>query len=783
MRKIKFIKKLMLGVVFITAFFFNFLTVNATTTQATILATGGLRLRAGASTSTAALITIPYKTKVFIESTTTANNSGCTQNLWGKTSYGGKTGYICMYHVEVLNDPINPDPKPPASSGTYGEVKVNGVIRYGPSTDYSWSYKLLASHGDPSFYINKYVNDESNNGLCSTNKWAHVTYIRKTGEVIYGFMCTADIKTTTRKPLGPNPYIEVDEENEMSRMTDAEFDAYLTSQGFTEPYKVALKKLHKKHPTWIFKAVPAPYSFAYSVSREDDPNASRSLISRTGSNDGYLSTSGVSYNWETNTFIRKDAGNFYNANSQTIAYYMNPLNFLDERYIFYFEGIPYNPKLHNLEGVKSILKDTKMHQYSQIYLNAGIQNNVSPYYLATLSRQELGTGNGPAISGTAIAPSNCGGTNYSGYYNFFNIGAHSDPSCAVYNGLTYAKNAGWNSPQKAIMNGTVWIMNNGYGTKSLYAQKWDLTNFYKQYMQNIQAQIGPASRTYDSYLASGKINAQHQFEIPVFTDLTGPSKLPHAGNPNNYLNSLTVDGTNVPAFAGSKTDYTVTVAKSKTSVNIKASTVASTSSLSGAGKINLNSNTTTASVVVKAQNGNTKTYKITIKKEDSGNPIEPDLPVDPDLPNPPVDPDKPVISPKDTITKAGYKINNNYVNGFSFETKITDVEAKLKKQNPNASIAVTSRKKLKILATGDTISINNGAETKSYTVIIYGDTNGDGKINMLDLLAVQKHLNKDKILSNYYLRGADANRDNKYNMLDLLAMQKQILKVATINQK
>ena len=58
-------------------------------------------------------------------------------------------------------------------------------------------------------------------------------------------------------------------------------------------------------------------------------------------------------------------------------------------------------------------------------------------------------------------------------------------------------------------------------------------------------------------------------------------------------------------------------------------------------------------------------------------------------------------------------------------------------------ISLTDARKInKTLNVGDTISITSGEETKTYTVILYGDVNGDGKINALDLLKIQKHILK-----------------------------------------
>ena len=40
----------------------------------------------------------------------------------------------------------------------------------------------------------------------------------------------------------------------VSYSTDANFEAYLTSQGFPESYKDGLRQLHAQYPNWVFRA-------------------------------------------------------------------------------------------------------------------------------------------------------------------------------------------------------------------------------------------------------------------------------------------------------------------------------------------------------------------------------------------------------------------------------------------------------------------------------------------------------------------------------------------------
>ena len=136
-----------------------------------------------------------------------------------------------------------------------------------------------------------------------------------------------------------------------------------------------------------------------------------------------------------------DGSNWYSASSDLIKYYMDPRNFLDERYVFSFESLAYD-KAHTKEGVQNIINGTFMKgsytetdpstgikstkSYADTFMEAGKIAGASPYYLASKARLELGVNGSNSSSGTYHKKP--------GYYNFFNIGA-SDGADAVLNGL------------------------------------------------------------------------------------------------------------------------------------------------------------------------------------------------------------------------------------------------------------------------------------------------------------------------------------------------------------
>ena len=80
------------------------------------------------------------------------------------------------------------------------------------------------------------------------------------------------------------------------------------------------------------------------------------------------------------------------------------------------------------------------------------------------------------------------------------------------------------------------------------------------------------------------------------------------------------------------------------------------------------------------------------------------------------------------------------------------------------------------------VNIKNSSETRTLTVVIYGDTSGDGVINALDLLQVQKNILGTYSLSGAYSSAGDTSKDGTINALDLLQVQKNILGTYNISQ-
>ena len=88
------------------------------------------------------------------------------------------------------------------------------------------------------------------------------------------------------------------------------------------------------------------------------------------------------------------------------------------------------------------------------------------------------------------------------------------------------------------------------------------------------------------------------------------------------------------------------------------------------------------------------------------------------------------------------------------------------------------------VGTGMTVCIMDGSKkVKTYTAIVYGDTNGDGEISITDMLSVKADILKKSKLSGVYAAAADTNGDGSISVTDFLQIKAKILKKSEITQR
>ena len=89
-----------------------------------------------------------------------------------------------------------------------------------------------------------------------------------------------------------------------------------------------------------------------------------------------------------------------------------------------------------------------------------------------------------------------------------------------------------------------------------------------------------------------------------------------------------------------------------------------------------------------------------------------------------------------------------------------------------------------IVGTGSKILVKeNGNILRVYNIIIYGDVNGDGKINSVDLLVLQRHILEIEEINGVYKKAGNVRKDGKKpTSVDLLLIQRHILGLQIIEQ-
>lgn len=174
----------------------------------------------------------------------------------------------------------------------------------------------------------------------------------------------------------------------------------LRAQGFSESYIEDLAALQKAHPNWKFVAFKTGLDFDDAVKGE---------LAGTPT---------------TETNLRA---------------YLDPRNWLNEKYIFQFESIKKSDAVQSVSSVNAILKNTWManskinyfdtqgisktvtevNTYADAMIKASNYTNMSANYIAAKIRQENG---GATYSATAV----CGTRPpFQGIFNYFNIGAYT----------------------------------------------------------------------------------------------------------------------------------------------------------------------------------------------------------------------------------------------------------------------------------------------------------------------------------------------------------------------
>ncbi len=360
---------------------------------------------------------------VSINSTDKIAGDGCSDG-WYSINYNGTSGYVCSSYVALASESY------PASYGRPWTSPKKAIM--GGADFIAGSY---LGNGQNTIYLKKFNvnpispsyphNHEYQANIAAPMNEAASSYKSYRDNGLLSNPLHFAIPIYNNMPAYTSHPVTGIEQGGTSVVTDQAFEDELNRQGFDETYKKWLRELHNKYPNWTFESIKTNLDFNSAVAAEKIVGAvSKTCSACLDPNNIYPEVG-----WGT-------------PNDQTMAYFLDPRNFLMEDSILMFEDLS-NNSYYTEEMVKNVLAGTFMTgndnvdgiPYSSMFMEAARTYNVSPVYLASLSRQEVGATKGLVTSGEQFEYK---GITYVGFYNFYNIGAYSSEENPAKAGLVYA---------------------------------------------------------------------------------------------------------------------------------------------------------------------------------------------------------------------------------------------------------------------------------------------------------------------------------------------------------
>ena len=360
---------------------------------------------------------------VSVTNTNKTSGDGCSEG-WYSVDFDGKSGYICSSYVALAGESYEASYGRPWTSPKKAIIGgaafiAGGYLNRGQNTIYLKKFNV-----SPNSYYSTYTHQYQANIAAPFNE-AKTSYYSYRDNGLLSLPLHFAIPVYNNMPEYTSHPVTGIEQGGTNEIKDQEFEEKLNQEGFDESYKKWLRALHEKYPNWTFEAIHTNLDFNTAVAEEKLVGAvSKTCSACLDPNNSYYEAG-----WGT-------------PNNQTMEYFLDPRNFLMEDSILMFEDLSYND-YYTEEMVKNVLAGTFMSgtdnvdglTYSSMFMEAGKENNVSPVYLASLSRQEVGANKGLVTSGEQFEYK---GITYVGFYNFYNIGAYGSEENPAKAGLVYA---------------------------------------------------------------------------------------------------------------------------------------------------------------------------------------------------------------------------------------------------------------------------------------------------------------------------------------------------------
>lgn len=380
-----------------------------------------LSLREKNSTSSNELQRIPLGVSFYVVDTEIVTGTGCSSGFY-YAYYQGSYGYVCSKYVYIdgVTELTYDRPWTTPGKAIVGGAKYIAAtyISKGQNTSYLKKFNV-----NPNGYYSMYTHQYMAN-LRAPASEASRSYTAYQESGLSALALEFTIPVFNNMPEYTTLNNSQNSNIRQVEVTDQTFEDALNAQGFPESYKQYLRAIHVIHPNWIFKAMLVGDNFDVAVSTEKE-------ISSIEITSGHCDSP-----------ERITEKGWCIATTEAVSYYLDPRNFLTEKYILQFEDLGYSIN-YTEEVVQTILKGSFMEDisiidnesYASIFVRAGREAGASSVYLASLSRQEVGSKGSKATSGEQFTYNN---VTYTGLYNYYNLGANSSAASPVLAGLVWA---------------------------------------------------------------------------------------------------------------------------------------------------------------------------------------------------------------------------------------------------------------------------------------------------------------------------------------------------------
>ncbi|MBL3642685.1 SH3 domain-containing protein [Bacillus sp. RHFB] len=413
-----------------------------TTTKYVNVSSGSLNMRNKPSDSASVIVKLARGVEVEVIS---------ESNGWSKIKAYGGEGYVSTKYLSAT--------KPGSVPGLNPDGEANTLVKYVNVSDGS-SLNMRSAASASASIIAKLVNNTAVTVYSESNGWSRVTANGKTGYVSTQYL-------TAKAPEGPGSsdgsIIRIDKEYNLTMekmveiqmavngQTDKKYKTYIREDGLT---LINSTKGTVKGTGWRVRGGAGSNYWAVGPVSN---NQSLTIKSKVRGSDGYYWYE-VDYN---KTWV--------SASPEDIKYNLNPNNFVnDPVHSFQFVKLSQVTNMNVSEVNNRILSGKGILQgKAATFTAAGEKYGVNEIYLISHALLETGNGTSPLANGVKV--------NGKTVYNMYGVGAFD--GTALSSGAQYAYNAGWFTPEAAIIGGAEFIAK-GYisaGQDTLYKMRWNPT--------------------------------------------------------------------------------------------------------------------------------------------------------------------------------------------------------------------------------------------------------------------------------------------------------------------